>query len=519
MSTTQKAFGSFLKSESGAALPFIVLALVGALVAVSFALDTTRMVNTSSQVKRATDAAALAIGQIQLRNENDEETDLDAIAQGYVLNNLGMDSGLIDQVQESSITVTQGSIDDHPTYTVSVTLNVQSDLLGAQAEDQIISSTVEVVSIPTEVALMLPNTLLENDSELSALRTAGKNFARNLFGEDSDDAERAQRVWLSLVPYSQAVNVFDENDPDRISRWASPGALNPPELRSLFRTGQVRSMADPRFPDRVANLLCMYRGLGAGENFFWNQSPTNQFGVYYRNDLPENGSPGADPITWVGPHPDLWPSVLVEGPRWIVADIGCPSAALLPLTNDLDAIDARLDEMTARFNVNYAIAMGWAGQALSPGMRGNAGWGDTELPLDFSKDKSNLKVIVMLAKTTGDWFDTDSYNFNPNQFTGSTGTNAAKSFAAQRFHDICRSFKNRNIKFFFIGVRPGDPKEFGRTLFANIAGPGLRECTNGDGGLYFADASNFTEGRGQISDSLEEIAEEIRQNYYVRLIK
>ncbi|ADZ93300.1 TadE/TadG family type IV pilus assembly protein [Marinomonas mediterranea] len=519
VSSTRNALNTFLRSDSGAALPFIVLILVGALVGFSFALDTTRMVNTAGQLKRATDAAALAIGQIQLRNNNDDETDLDSIAQGYVLNNLGMDSGLIDQIDTTSIFVTQGTNDGHPTFTVTVTLNTQSDLLNAQTEDQVISSTVEVVSTPTEVALLLPNTLTEDEPELVALRKLGKSFARNLLGEDTDASNSAQKVWLSLVPFSQAVNVYDADDPERISRWAAAGALNPPELRSLFKTGKVRSLADPRFPDRVAKLLCMYRGLGAGENFNWDQQPDSQFGVYYRHDLPQNGSPGATPISWVGPNPSLWPSSVAEDVRWIVADKGCPNAPLLPLTNDLDAIDARLDEMSTRFNVNYAIAMGWAGHALSPNMRGSSGWGDSELPLDFSKSKSNVKVMVMLANTTGDWFDTDAYNFNRDQALDSTGPGSAKAFATQRFHDVCRSFRDKNIKFFFIGVRPGDPADFGRTLFTDIAGPGLRECAGGGGGLYFADASSFVEGKSQIDSLLEEIAEEIRQNYYVRLIK
>ena len=47
--------------------------------------------------------------------------------------------------------------------------------------------------------------------------------------------------------------------------------------------------------------------------------------------------------------------------RWMVADRGCPHAALLPLTNDLGKIGDRLDQMSTRFNTNHAIAMGWAG--------------------------------------------------------------------------------------------------------------------------------------------------------------
>lgn len=508
-----KEITAFYQDEAGAVLPFAVLIIVGGVIAVSFAVDTTRMVNSSAQLKRATDVAALAIGNIQLTNGNDDDVDLQKIASGYVLSNLGMDSGLINQIEAEQVTVTKGEVDGSPTYKVSVSLIAQSDLLKAGGQEQVIFSTVEVVSRPTEVALILPNSGTEDRGELAALRKVSKEFARNLLGDESAGVSPTQKVWLSLVPFSQSVNVYDESDPDRINRWAAFGELNPPELRSLFRTGKARSLADPRFPDRKANLLCVHRGLSAGQNFFWDQPPSGQFEIYYRHDLPENGSPGAPPISWVGPNPDF-PDTQAEDTRWIVADKGCPDAALLPLTDNLAEIDARLDKMSTRFNVNYAIAMSWAGAALSPNMRGGAGWGNNELPLDFSLDGNNVKVIVMLVNTIGDWFDTDAYNFNDGETT-----NDSMAFARQRFSDLCRDFNSKNIKFFFIGVRPGDPEDWGRTLFADVAGPGLRECASGDGNFHFADASNFSEGQSQISSSLEKIADDIRRNYYAHLIE
>lgn len=197
-----------------------------------------------------------------------------------------------------------------------------------------------------------------------------------------------------------------------------------------------------------------------------------------------------------------------------MADKGCPNTPLLPLTNEEDKIEARLNQMTSRFNVNYAIAMGWAAAALSPQMRGSDGWGDNELPLDFGSDNTNYKAIIMLANTTGDWFDTDSYNF----YRDANVTGTSTDFARQRFVDLCRSIRSKNIHLYFIGVRPGDPAEFGRVLFDKIAGPGMLICTEGEGNMYFADASNFKDGESQIQNALEDIAKDIRRNYYVRLI-
>ncbi|WP_230389682.1 hypothetical protein [Vibrio nitrifigilis] len=505
----------FMSSQYGSVMPFPVLVFAGAIAVMAYSFDTTRTVDSISQVKRATDAAAMAIGYKELANSNnDSKADLLIIARDYISNNLGMDSLLQEQVDLSTVQIQTGTTSDGAiTYKVSVDVKVEAVQLGEELDDKTISSTVEVMARPTEISMMLPNTNSESDADIAALKRLGKSFADDFIQTSSSGNSSDQKRWLSLVPFSQSVNVYDDSDTDRITRWAASGALNPSELRSLFRTGKVNSLADERFPDRVAHLLCMFRGLGAGENFYWDQSPVGQFGIYYRHDLPENGSPGADPISWVGTNPDDPGSTAVDT-RWIVADKGCPNAPLLPLTNDIDKIDERLDEMTSRFNVNYAIALGWAAASLSPQMRGSNGWGDSQLPLDFGEESQRYKAIIMLANTTGDWFDTDSYNFSVDDQVNDDVT----GFARQRFIDLCRSIRQNNIHVYFIGVRPGDPTEFGRVLFDKVAGPGMLTCTEGTDNMYFADASSFAGGESQIESALEDIAQDIRRNYYVHLI-
>ncbi len=511
--------------QSGSVMPFTVLVFAGVLAAIAYSLDTTRTVHSLSQVKRATDSAAMAIGYKEAANSNESDSgELRELASHYIQFNLGLDSALKQQVDQESVQVLKsvkksGAV----TYQVSVNVVAEAPVLGAESQDKTISSTVEVMSRPTEVSLLLPNTVSESESDISALRRLGYQFAQQLIEPDDDESsgrEDEKKRWLSLVPYSQSVNVYDAEDPQRIDRWASFGSLMPPELSSLFSSGQISSLADPHFPDRIAHLLCMYRGLDQGENYFWDRPPTGQFGVYYRHDLPENGSPGADPVSWVGPNPDLWPDAASAiDTRYIVADKGCPNAALLPLTNDLDKIDQRLDEMSSRFNTNYAIAMGWAAASLSPQMQGSAGWGDAELPLSFRSDDQHYKAIVMLANTTGTWFDTDSYNFSRDAQAGLSGTADARNRARQRFVDLCRSFRHRYLHFYFIGVRPGDPDDYGRVLFDQVAGPGLQICTQGKDNMHFVDATGFSSGEPYVKKALKAIAEDIRRNDYVRLIR
>ncbi|KHN90499.1 hypothetical protein BSK71_00355 [Pectobacterium actinidiae] len=518
----RERLSAFMHQEKGAGTGFYVLGAMALLVTAAFIVDTSTATGDATQIKRATDAAALAVGhQATINSEEYTQEEINALAYEYVKNNLGMNKILSDKLVPGDVSVTEGqSSATRKTYTVNVAFETKPSLLSLGARRQEVYSTSEVVNRPTEVAFVMPVTGDMSEGDIRSLKSVSRAFVERMLG--SADGKR-DNLWLSLVPYSQSVSVYDAEDANRIRRWAAPGALNPPELRSLFASGVVSSLADRRFPDRRANLLCMYRGLGREENFFWDEPPVGQFKIYYRHDLPQNGSPGAPPISWRGPNPDFDDTDAVDT-RWIVADKGCPNAALMPLTNDENRLNQRIDQFSARFNVNYAIGMSWAGAALSPNMRGSDGWGDATLPLDFNLDGNGdgQKVIVMMANTIGNWFDTDSYNFNRNEFRGETGNDTARTFAAQRFRDLCSSFRARNIKFYFVGIRPGDPEDFGRNLFDAEATPGLLICTEGEKRMSFIDGAGFgAEGvEDQLIRRLDRIAGQIEtEGGYVRLVE
>lgn len=510
---------SLMKNEVGAAAPFAVLAFVGALMAISYAVDTTRMVNSSAQIKRATDAAAMAVGNSELLNNNEGKlSELQKLAYGYVRSNLGMDSELVEQIAQGQINVTRGKSEDGVTYSVSVALDAKSDLLGVGEQEQVISSTAEVVTQDTEVALVIPNSAgAASSANLSALRELSIDFMGELDVEEGN-------VWFSLVPFMSSVNVFDSEDPDRIFRWSKEGALNPLELNSLFRSGSLRHLADPRSPDVITDRLCMFRGLGEEENFFWDESPTSQFGVYYSAGSAV-GAP-APVIRWRGPNPILWPDTGGIDFREMWPQRGCPIAPLLPLTNDVDKLEARFDQMQpvdASYN-NLAIAMGWAGSTLAPNMRGTSGWGDSELPLDFDE---GVKAIVLLFDADDYSGDTNGYNRRIGESSGN-GTEGLYQFAKRRFEDLCRDFQAKNIKFFMIAAFPSGVVDgvVGNTTSDYLDGrfgsdviPSLQICAGNGGALYAVETPSFSDGRSQIKQYLKDIAGKIRSNYYVRLIK
>lgn len=518
----------------GAALPLILLLVAGLLSMSVFALDAARLKSDAAQLKRATDAAALAVAQAAAR---DPDTDVQTLAERYVRSNLGTDAAQLSE--DLLIQLSPVSNDEGKGYTVSARFAGTPFLTGASTQTVSVSSTAIARYLPLEVSLALPNTTSENTSNLAVLRRLGKHFAEKL-------VEEREKAWLAIVPYSGLVNVSptytnpatrtprgpSAEHRQRLLQWATSSALRPVELTSLFRTG-YSGLADARIPNRRANLLCLARGLSVGENYFWDEAPGGQFNrVYYRADLPVNGSPGADPISWIGPNPLLGQANGTNDTRWMVADKDCPSAPLLPLSKDLDKIGERLDQMTTRFNANYAIAMGWSAMALAPAFRGNLGWGlPDDLPGDFKQDNSgSYKTIVMLINTTGQrWFDTDAYNFNPGDGNGQLGTEFARSLVTSRFANLCDSFRKRKLRFFLIaigvdGVQNDDLNASGPidafSHFKSLAGPGLSHCAEESSDITYLPGSDFNATEDEVKARLDKILEDIRQkSTFVQLIQ
>ncbi|RMV72788.1 hypothetical protein ALP05_03216 [Pseudomonas caricapapayae] len=511
----------FAHNQRGSVFPMMLLALTGLLLAGMFTVESITLNSDTSQLKHGLDAAAMALGRSYPTLKNDP-AGLQAMAEQYVHANLGVNSQVPGNLD--GITVTSGSSSlGYATYTVTATLRHVPMLLAGSNQSISLHSTAEIRQVSTEVALAIPNTLLEDSRNLAVLRTLGNYFAEQLIG-DSDN------TWLSLVPYSQAVSVYDATQANRLRLWAKGNtALRPVELTSLFNSGYA-SLADGRIPDRAAKLLCMYRGLNRGDNYFWDKAPAGQFLVYYRADLPENGSPGAAPVSWEGPNPEFGKATGVNDTRWLVADHGCPQAAVLPLTNDFSKISSRLNQMDTRFNVNYAIAMGWAAMTLAPTFRGSSGWAlEDDLPKDFDDGSDErIKAVVLLANTSKtDWFDSDSYNAYVGQAVDGTqdGNTNGDALITQRFADLCSSFKAHRLKFYLIATGIDESgtdnlNDESASTFRRVAGKGLAGCVDKSADLTYLNGADFVASQGAIESRLDAIVKELQQQRnFVHLIE
>lgn len=524
----RRSLAQFCRQEQGAGTAFLVLGAMALLVTGAFVVDTINATGDGAQVKRATDAAAWAIGNqvvvSHAENQTFDEQDMTELAYMYIAHNLGMNSKLASQITRENVKVVRGEDNGaNQTYSVLVSFDTKPDWISLSNVRQEIFSTAEVRTASLEVALAIPNTLTENAANMAALRRMGNRFAEDLIAS-SDNA------WLSLVPYSQSVNVYDPDHPNRIRDWAAPGALNPIELTSLFQAG-YSGLADRRLPDRRYDRLCMFRGLNRGENYFWDEAPTGQFGIYYRADLPVNSSINYN-VSWIGPNPMFGQAGGANDTRFLIVDHGCPVAPLLPLSNDLVTISERLDKMQVGFNVNYAIAMGWAAMALAPNFRGDEGWGlPDNLPKDFSEgSKNRVKAIVLLVNSTDmRWFDSDSYNAYVGRPVDGCRENEGgctdESLITQRFADLCDSFREHDLRFFMVVTGSDDAEDENGQIpsasdFRRIAGTGLNNCAIKSSDLTYFNGANFVESENKMTERLASIVEELQQqSSSVRLVK
>ena len=473
--------------RSGSAAVTALLFLAGSIAVLSFVVDSTRMSADAAQLKHATDAAATGIS---LAYAKDKGTNVQELAEKYVQANLGFDD---EQLSPGlKVEIAPFSKDDYDGFRVSATFRATASMLGGKSQPVTVSSAAVAIYNPMEVAVVIPNTGSEDASELAALRRLTKMFAERLIEGKPDR-------WMALVPYSQTVNVYDRKNPGRIRQWARPGALKPVELTSLFRSNDygVANLASRMMPNQRTQRLDVYRGLHEGENYFWTAPPSSSFKVRYRADLPAN-APSLPYIQWTGPNPMFGKASGTNDTRYIVADKGCPEAALLPLTNDMEEIEERLNEMKSQFNINFAIGMGWGAMALSPAFRGTAGWGDADHPLDFSDEgNTNIKAIVMMGNTAGHWFDTDAYNFDVGEgMSDSDGDISVGDpeeddpdstdpgnpddhyeVVATRFRNLCKQFPGtRHQVLLHRRAFPVTPRTSRETKFDKYAYPQLLIC-------------------------------------------
>lgn len=512
------------REEEGAAGILVLFFLLAGIAAAGFMFDSTRMGSDAARLKAATDAAAQAIA---LESAKDSDTDLNAMAARYVEMNLGLDDKALREALRVSIEPTMWH--GYDGYRVRASFRAQPRLLGGKSRTVEVASAAVAVYHPLEVAFVAPSTMNESEADMSAIRDIGEAFFDRLIDRKPDR-------WMALVPYSDGVNVWDdEKGVSRIRAWAMPGRLDPPWLRYIKKGAGITNLASPRMPDVRKKILHVDRGMLPGEVFKWKDPPEGSFEIRVQdcvggNCIMSNYPPGWPYIEWTGPTiPGMGNGI--TGPvdvRRIAADNTVPLTPLLPLTDDREKFVARLAKMIPDHNemshaINLNIAMGWGAMALSPGFRGIEGWGDLDHPMDFSEDgRTTVKAVIAMVSFNGPlWdIDEDSNNFYLDWETlGGGETFKDPDFVRDRIKDLCDDFRATKDFHFFLLVIPAITDESGKRRYDKLW-PTLSVCGRRSGDVQKIETPSFAEGKTKFINALERIATDLEgRSGYVRLVE
>lgn len=109
------ALSAFIHQETGAGTAFYVLGTTMALlVSAAFIVDTSTATGDATQIKRATDAAALAVAhQATINGDEYDPEQIKELAYQYVKNNLGLNNALDNKLAREDVTVTEGRKKKH----------------------------------------------------------------------------------------------------------------------------------------------------------------------------------------------------------------------------------------------------------------------------------------------------------------------------------------------------------------------------------------------------------------------
>nr|WED68028.1 pilus assembly protein TadG-related protein [Pectobacterium colocasium] len=149
----RERLSAFIQQENGAGTGFYVLGAMALLVTAAFIVDTSTATGDATQIKRATDAAALAVGhQATINGEEYSQEETNKLAYEYVKNNLGMNKALSEKLVMGDVAVTEGrNSDTRKTYTVTVAFETKPSLLSLGTRKQEVYSISEVINRPTEI--------------------------------------------------------------------------------------------------------------------------------------------------------------------------------------------------------------------------------------------------------------------------------------------------------------------------------------------------------------------------------
>jgi len=388
--------GRLWRNREGGVAPMLALAALPVMGFVGAAIDFGRAASVRTAMQTALDSTALALSK---EAQGLSATDLSQKANDFFLANFSRPEAHNVQITHQLTAPQEGS------FTLKITGSgtvdpVFTKLLG-QTQISFSASTEVLWGIKRlNIALVLDNT---GSMASSAKMTNLKLAAHNLLTTLKNAAKKPDDVFVSIVPFAVDVNVGTSNVAATWIDWTDWEAANGTCSNTYYKTKSSCTSAGKVWTPK--------------SHSFWNGCVNDRD---QNNDV-TNTAPAGGAATKFRAHQ---------------AD-NCP-VAMMPLSNDWVALNAKIAAMTPTGNTNVTIGLAWGFQLLSPVAPFNAPAPAPDLD----------KVIVIL---------TDGDNTQNRWSSSSTSIDA-------RTKKVCDNIKEQNILLYTVRVIDGNG-----TLLKNCA--------------------------------------------------
>ena len=377
----------FLRDQKGGVAPFLALSAIPLMGLAGAAVDYSRINAARTAMQVALDATALTLSKTAQQQNADQ---IGQQAQAVF-------EALFTRPEVQSVSVSTA-------FSSPQAGNFVLDLVGSGTVNTVFASMIGTSQVTFQaksqvlwgmkklnLALALDNTgSMNSNGKMTALKTAAHNLLTTLKNAEKSPGD----VKVAIVPFAVAVNAGTSQVEASWIDWTDWNSKNGTCTRSSYSN---------------------------------QNSCTSNGGIW----TPKSHSVWNGCVMDRDQNYDVLATAPTGGSTKFPAQqaSACP-AAMMPLTADWNALNARIDEMTPSGNTNVTIGLSWAWQTLAP----NA-------PFDAPAPAPDLdKVIVLL---------TDGEN-TQNRWSSSTSTIDARTQKA------CDNIKAANIRIYTVRVIDGN---------------------------------------------------------------
>lgn len=421
--------------ERGGVAVMAAFALVPLLAMAGLGVDATRAYLVEAKLSQALDAAALAGGRAMFEAGRDDDIRRyfkANLPEGYLGARIGEVAISADARGETLNVAASATLDS----TLMALVGQPIVQVGATATVQRASRGMELVLVMDNTGSMLAN------NRIGTMKAGARDLVEILYG----DRERIPNVWVSLVPYTAAVNIGPGH-----AAWLAPGAL---AARNYAVSPQGWKG-------------CVEARAASGNDTTDAPPAVERFQPFYYPSASDNSYPPVDESVQTNTTSNDG-----RGPN-----LGCPPA-ITAMQTDKSRILAAIESMGAwhRGGTMANLGLVWGWRLLSPRWRGQWSDGAPQLPLDYRTPYMD-KVVVLLTDGVNQFYDHPPAGPQGSDYTaygrlgwgrlGTTNLTTATNRINQRMANACEAMKANGVTVYTITFDV--PNSTTRALFLGCA--------------------------------------------------